>query len=149
MTNAPSQPDHRPAALTPIYWAVVAYTTLGLASGLYYREFTKAHDFHGVTQLAFVHTHLLALGTLLGLILLLLERGFGLSRTAQWMPMWITYNAGLVITATMLTVKGTLQVLGSSSATSPALAGIAGLGHILLTLALVFLLVALKKRLPA
>ncbi|MGH8882555.1 MAG: DUF2871 family protein, partial [Stackebrandtia sp.] len=31
---------------------------LGLAGGLFYREFTHADDFHGDTQLSIVHTHL-------------------------------------------------------------------------------------------
>ena len=30
---------------------------IGLVSGFYYRELTKAHDFTGDTQLALVHTY--------------------------------------------------------------------------------------------
>ncbi|MCH8614069.1 DUF2871 family protein [Arsenicicoccus dermatophilus] len=137
----------RRSALTTMYRLVVIWTTLGLVGGVFYREFTKAQGFHGHTQLSVLHTHLLALGTLLGLIVLLLERSFRLSATAQWRPFLVTYVAGLLVTTTMMVVKGVLQVLESTNADSPALAGLAGLGHILLTLALVFLLMALGKRL--
>ncbi|MTB70781.1 DUF2871 family protein [Arsenicicoccus sp. MKL-02] len=151
MTNATASRTDAPtrATLTPIYWGVVAYTALGLLGGVYYRELTKAHDYLGATQLSVVHTHLLALGTLLGLILLGLERAFALSRTAQWKPFLVAYHAGLVVTVAMLTIKGTLQVLGSTAASSPAISGISGLGHILLTVSLVLLLMGLKKRLDA
>lgn len=147
MTTAPSPISPPSRALTTLYRGVVAYTTLGLLGGVFYREFTKHQGFHGHTQLSVLHTHLLALGTLLGLILLLLERSFTLSATAQWKPMLVTYHAGLVVTTVMMTSKGILQVLDSGVKDSPALAGIAGLGHILLTLSLVFLLMGLKKRL--
>jgi len=151
MTNTAASRTDAPtrATLTPIYWGVVAYTALGLLGGLYYRELTKAHDYLGGTQLSVVHTHLLALGTLLGLILLVLERTFTLSRTAQWKPFLVAYHAGLVVTVAMLMIKGTLQVVSSATASSPAISGISGLGHILLTVSLVLLLIGLKKRLHA
>lgn len=40
-------------------------------------------------------------------------------------------------------------MLGSTAASSPAISGISGLGHILLTVSLVLLLMGLKKRLDA
>ncbi|SOD85067.1 DUF2871 family protein [Streptomyces sp. Ag109_G2-15] len=40
------------------------YMIVGLVSGLYYRELTKAKDFEGDTQLAVVHTHVLDLQVL-------------------------------------------------------------------------------------
>lgn len=56
-----------------LYLAAIAYATLGLAGGLFYREITHARDFTGNTQLAVVHTHLLALGLLVMLIVLALD----------------------------------------------------------------------------
>ena len=47
---------------------------IGLVSGFYYRELTKAHDFTGDTQLALVHTHTLILGMFMFLILLRLKK---------------------------------------------------------------------------
>ncbi|WP_052390073.1 DUF2871 domain-containing protein [Streptomyces sp. NRRL B-24484] len=123
------------------------YMILGVVGGLYYRELTKAEDFTGDSQLGVVHTHLLALGMLFFLIVLVLEKQFGLtgSRLFPWFY-WI-YNAGLALTVGMMTVHGTLTVLGRGS--GAAIAGIAGLGHILLTAGLVLLFVCLGKRLPA
>lgn len=131
--------------LRRLYLACATYTALGLASGLFYRELTRSHEFTGRTQLAFAHTHLLALGTLLFAIVLLLERQFELSRYRSFAWFFPVYNAGLAITTVMLMVKGSLQVLGSPSATSPALAGISGTGHIVLTVGFTLLMVALGK----
>lgn len=65
-----------------LYYAAFTYTILGLLGGLYYRELTKAQDFpeDGFTQLSVVHTHLFALGMLVMLIVLALEKVFGLTR---------------------------------------------------------------------
>ncbi|MBS6928970.1 MAG: DUF2871 family protein, partial [Finegoldia magna] len=40
-----------------LLYAFLVYMIIGLVSGFYYRELTKAHDFTGDTQLALVHTH--------------------------------------------------------------------------------------------
>ncbi|MFD0531818.1 DUF2871 domain-containing protein [Kitasatospora arboriphila] len=102
------------------------YMILGVVSGLYYRELTKAEDFTGDSQLGVVHTHLLALGMLFFLVVLVLEKQFGLtgSRLFPWFY-WI-YNAGLALTVGMMTVHGTLTVLGRES--GAAIAGIAASG---------------------
>lgn len=84
-----------------LYFAIVAYTVLGMASGLFYRELTRANDFTGSTQLAVVHTHLLTLGTVLLLIVLMLEKVFVLSRSRWFTPFLWTYHAGLVLTSGM------------------------------------------------
>lgn len=120
---------------------------LGLLSGLYYRELTKAHpDFTGFTQLSVVHTHLLTLGMLFLLIVMALEKLFTLSASTLFAPFFWTYNAGLLLTATMLTTHGTMTVLGTKDENiSPAITGIAGLGHILLTIALIMLFTGLRR----
>jgi Protein of unknown function (DUF2871) len=127
-----------------LYNAAATYTAAGLVAGVYYREFTKAHSFTGTTELAFVHTHLLALGTLFFLIVMVLEKNFTLT-ASQWFPLFfITYQVGLVIAATMFTVHGTLDVLGKSS--GPVLSWIAGLGHIGLAMGLLMFFLALRER---
>lgn len=122
------------------------WTAVGLVSGLAYRELTRRSGFTGFTQLAVVHTHTLVLGTIVGLGLLALQRLYGLSedRRFGWF-LWI-WNIGLTLTAAGLSVKGTLQVLGSATATSPALAGVSGMGHILLTVAFVLVFLVLGRR---
>ena len=50
------------------------FLVLGLLSGIFYREFTKFAGFEGSTVLSAVHSHLLILGFIFGLILLLFEK---------------------------------------------------------------------------
>ncbi|WAL69265.1 DUF2871 domain-containing protein [Amycolatopsis cynarae] len=128
------------------YWAALVYLVLGLAGGFYYRELTKAHNFTGETQLSVVHTHLLALGMLLFLIVLALDVTLKISQAPAFKVFFWTYNAGLALTVAMMLVHGTLTVLGKES--GAAIAGIAGLGHIGLTVGLAFLFVAIGKALP-
>lgn len=45
-----------------LLYSFLFYMVIGLLSGFYYRELTKAHDFVGDTQLSLVHTHTLILG---------------------------------------------------------------------------------------
>ncbi|WP_348770149.1 DUF2871 family protein [Arthrobacter sp. E3] len=66
------------------------------------------------------------------------------SRLFSWF-FW-TYNAGLVLTAAMMVVHGMLQVNGATEV-SAAIPGIAGLGHILLSVGMVLLLLSLRTRL--
>ncbi|MFG2561027.1 DUF2871 domain-containing protein [Streptomyces sp. NPDC048496] len=127
------------------YIAAHVYMILGVISGLFYREFTKAHDFEGDTQLAVMHTHLLALGMLVFLIVLALDKQFQLSGTKLFTAFFWFYNVGIAITVTMMGVHGIETVLGKH--VPEAVPGIAGLGHTLLTVGLVLLFVLLGKRL--
>ncbi|WP_084130304.1 DUF2871 domain-containing protein [Demequina sp. NBRC 110055] len=130
-----------------LYVAAFAYTIAGLASGLFYREFTKLNDFPvgETTMLSGVHTHFLALGTLALLIVLALEKLFGLSASRAFTWFFWLYNVALVVTAVMMTWHGMLTVLGRES--GAMIAGFAGLGHMTMTAALILLFVALGKAL--
>lgn len=55
---------------------------------------------------------------------------------------WL-YNAGLILTAGMMVWHGILTVLGQES--TAMIAGIAGLGHILLTAAMIVFFIALRR----
>ncbi|WP_392670802.1 DUF2871 domain-containing protein [Streptomyces sp. LN785] len=127
------------------YYAAHVYMILGVISGLYSREFTKAHDFEGDTQLDLMHTHLLALGMLAFLIVLALDKQFQLSGTKLFTNFFWFYNAGITISVAMMFVHGTETVLGSH--VPEAVPWIAGLGHTLLTVGLILLFVLLGKRL--
>ena len=127
-----------------LYYASLTYMIVGIASGLYYRELTKFNEFDGDTQLAVAHTHLLVLGMLFFLVVIALEKAFTLSdaRTFKWF-FW-TYNAGVAVTVSMLIVHGSMTVLGYES--GPAIAGIAGMGHIFITTGLVLFFISLKGK---
>ena len=129
-----------------IYMAAHVYMILGLVSGLYYRELTKAKDFTGDSQLGIVHTHILALGMLFFLIVLVLEKQFTLTSGKLFDAFFWVYNAGLALTIGMMLVRGTMTVLGHQA--GAALDGISGLGHIVITLGLIFFFVNLGKCLP-
>ncbi|PTG96234.1 hypothetical protein BU625_10435 [Staphylococcus capitis] len=101
---------------------------IGLLSGFYYRELTKAHHFTGDTQLALVHTHTLILGMFMFLLLLPLEKVFKLSSYYLFNWFFIVYHLGVIVTIGMMTYKGTLQVIGAKYSPE-ALAGFAGIGH--------------------
>lgn len=132
-----------------LFYSAFAYMLLGVLSGLFYREFTKANDFPEgqFTQLGLVHTHLLVLGFIVLLIVLLLEKAFALSESRLFGWFFWGYNAGLVLTSAMLVWHGCLQVLGQPS--NAAISGIAGIGHILLSAGMVLLFLALRTRLFA
>ena len=128
-----------------LYYATLLYTILGLAGGLFYRTLTHANDFTGDTQLAVVHTHFLVLGMVVFLIVILFEKAFALSQHGLFNWFFWTYNVGLIWTAGFMTFNGTNTVLGNP--TSDALAGISGMGHILLTIALILFFVCLRPAL--
>ncbi len=123
------------------------YMIIGVVSGLYYREITKLHDFTGKTQLAAVHTHLLALGMLFFLVVLALAKLFVFTTHPLFGWFYWIYNSGLALTVSMMALHGTLTVLGRTSGTAIAL--LAGVGHILLTAGLVLLFITLGKCLAA
>lgn len=130
-----------------LYYSAGIYTALGLLGGLFYREFTHAREFVGATQLAVVHTHLLALGTIFMLMLLALEKLFDLGEQKSFRVFFWLYNIGLIITVGMQTTLGIMTVLDHGVKPEiPMLSGISGLGHMLLTAALIALFTALGKR---
>lgn len=132
-----------------LYFASLSYLILGLAAGVFYREFTKANGFpeSGETQLSVVHTHLLSLGFLLMLLLLVLEKQFKMSSQGLFTPAFWLFNAGLVSASAMMVWHGAYTVLGLEF--GPALSGIAGLGHIVMSLGLLGFMGALGSALFA
>lgn len=127
------------------------YMILGLVSGLYYRELTHLTEFEGETRLSVVHTHVLALGMLFFLIALALEKVFALSESRLFKWFFWVYNIGLIMTVGVLTLRGTLTVLDNepTGAADSALAGIAGLGHVVLTVGLILFFHTIEKRIKA
>ena len=132
--------------MTRLLNTAFAYILLGLASGLFYREFTKATDTIGThTQLNTLHTHLLVLGMVMFLLILALDAIFSLTGRRSFTVFYWTYNVGLVITVAMQAVRGILTLDGQDpTSTSAAIPGIAGLGHMLLTVGLIALFLALR-----
>lgn len=124
----------------------ILYAILAMVGGVFYREFTKFNGFTSKTALSVVHTHYFMLGMVFFLLLLLLEKSFSFSSQKSGRVL-IFYHIGLNLTAVMFVVRGVAQVLGTalSSGMNAAISGIAGIGHILLGVSLVFLLIEIKR----
>ena len=129
-----------------LFYASFTYMLVGVASGLFYREFTKLNDFPEgqFTQLGLAHTHLLTLGFIVLLIVLALEKVFTISSSKKLFDWFFgLYNAGVILTSAMLIVHGSLTVLGQES--NSMIAGIAGLGHMLITAGMITFFLALRR----
>ncbi len=123
------------------------YAVLAMASGVFYREFTKFNDFTAKTALSVTHLHLFVLGTIVLLIIGLLAERSNLEAVKTFRPAMIVYHIGLPFMVAMFYVRGILQVLGSdlSQAADLAVSGVAGIGHVLMATGIVLLFVSLMK----
>ncbi|HIU99711.1 MAG TPA: DUF2871 domain-containing protein [Candidatus Stercoripulliclostridium merdipullorum] len=123
------------------------YAVLAMASGVFYREFTKFNDFTAKTALSVTHFHLFVLGTIVLLIIGLLAERSNLEAVKTFRPAMIVYHIGLPFMVAMFYVRGILQVLGSdlSQAADLAVSGVAGIGHVLMATGIVLLFVSLMK----
>ncbi|ABX42222.1 DUF2871 domain-containing protein [Lachnoclostridium phytofermentans] len=123
------------------------YFIFAMIGGVFYREFTKYMGFTGRTTLSLVHVHLLVLGTLLFMIFILFCRNTDLQNNRKFKLFLVLYNIGLPLMVIMLFVRGVIQVLEFqlSKGANAAISGIAGIAHIIITVALVILFLALKS----
>ena len=126
------------------------YALLGMAGGVFYREFTKWNGFEGETTLSVLHSHFFVLGMLFFLIAALVEKLLHLTDAKTCSAFIVLYNIGLPMTGLMLLIRGIAQTLSHplSSGVDAAISGMAGIGHILLGIGIVFFFVTLLKRLP-
>lgn len=125
-----------------LYYTSFFYAILGLISGIFYREYTKLNDFTGDTLLKALHTHILVLGFLFFLVAMILDKLFHIHQSKTFNVWYIIYNAGMVITLAAMTMRGLLQVNGEDLSFLPH---IAGLGHAILGVGIIWLLALLRK----
>jgi hypothetical protein len=125
----------------------LGYLIFWLASGFYYREMTKWLTSIDATTLWVVHTHALALGMIFLLIVAIFQKLYTLENGRSWKIFFHSYNTGLILTLSMLMVRGTTEILMMplSKAMNASIAGISGIGHILLTIGLISFFIILKK----
>lgn len=130
--------------------AALVYAVAAMVCGVFYREFTKAYEFTGVTALGKVHTHLFMLGMTVFLLFGLFDAKLNLQKSKLYLPFMIIYNAGIGIASALMIARGVTQVVAADlgAGADGALSGIAGLGHILTAAGLVLffcmLLLALR-----
>jgi hypothetical protein len=129
-----------------LYKTSFFYLILGLAMGVFYREFTKIKGYQGITMLSKIHAHLLILGFLLFLILLFLEIKYNITVNKKFRSFYIVYNIGLMLTIGTMTWRGILDIIGIGSINTNIVSGIAGIGHILLGTGLIIFMLIIKDR---
>ncbi|ADH92177.1 DUF2871 domain-containing protein [Arcanobacterium haemolyticum] len=120
-----------------LFIAAASYLAVGLISGVFYREFTRAYAYVGDTQLSRIHTHTLVLGTLFFMILIGLNKLFDLSEDKRFNMWFILYNVGLAWTTAAMFTQGVVNIVYGPEEWIPAFSGIAGFGHIILAFGLI------------
>ncbi len=125
----------------------IIYAIIGLAMGVFYREFPKLVGFYGETRLSLLHGHYLSLGVFFFVLLLLLDKQFCFSGRLRVKQLVFAYTMGLNVTGLALFFRGILAVNGRElhPGLNASVSGIAGIGHILLGVSMVLLLFQVKK----
>ena len=123
------------------------YAIIAMVCGVFYREFTKFNFYDGDTSLSVMHTHYFILGMVFFLVLMLIEKNFGISSQSKTGLFVITYQAGLNITGLSFLARGITQVLQSdlSKGMDASLSGIAGIGHIVMSVSMLLLLWRIRR----
>lgn len=123
------------------------YFLAAMAAGVFYREFTKFNGFTGRTTLAFAHVHLMVLGTVVFLFLGLAAKVTNLTEQKGFHIFCIVYNIALFFMVAMMIVRGIYQTLGTelSRGVDASISGIAGLSHIAIAGALIYLFMIFRK----
>ncbi len=130
-----------------MYKIAVAYLVFGLIAGLFTHEATYWTNFTSETMLSLVHTHALTLGTAVFAVLPLFMKTFHIENQKSFGKFKWVYNIGLIITLGFMTARGVTQLffLPISSVADHMIGGLAGIGHVILTVGLGFLFHALIK----
>lgn len=126
------------------------YSIIAMVFGVFYREFTKYLNFTGNTKLSVMHTHSFTLGMFMFLIVGLFIKNLNIDKTKEYKRFFKVYNLGLIITLATLFTRGMTEVLNKdiSKAVDASISGIAGIGHLLLGLGIIFLFLSIKKSIP-
>ena len=130
----------------------IAFTNLimGLLAGVFYREFSKFYLYYEPTHLGKIHGHVLTLG-FIGMLLLYLLTGNMSNEQLQKLkrPIYVM-ESGLVFTVVNMFVLGVHEIvslivealdMNRNTINMSALNGMSGLGHILLSVGLIWTLV--------
>jgi uncharacterized protein involved in response to NO len=129
--------------------AALIYAIVGMSAGVFYRELTKFSGFSGTTRLSLMHGHYLSLGLFFFLFLLILEKLFSWSALKGSKTSVTLYHVGLNITGLGFLLRGLSEVAGMemTKALNASIAGVSGIGHIILALSMVMILLRVGKKL--
>lgn len=130
-----------------MYKISLAYLFFGLTAGLFHHEAAYWTHFEGESVLARVHPHALVLGAAVFLLMPLLMKVFQIQKQKSFRWFVGLYNLGLVMTLGFMTARGVTQLflLDVPSFADHMIGGMAGIGHVILTVGIGFLFHALMK----
>lgn len=112
----------------------VAYLFSGILAGAVYRELGKIYTLD--VKMAFVHTHLIVLGFAVSAIFYLLVKRLDLAnKTVE--KFYKIYNYGIFLSFTTMFLHGLVDNNELLNAVKMSMAGVSGIGHILITLAVI------------
>lgn len=123
------------------------FAIVGIFAGAFYREFTKFLGYTGETSMSLVHTHFLALGCIMFILLALSFKAFDVEESKKLNNLLTGYSISVIGNAGVMFVRGLFEVKGweITKAIDGSLSGIAGLSHILLTVTLIWILNIVRK----
>lgn len=119
------------------------FLIMGSIGGVFYREFTKFYNYQAVNHLSKLHVHILVLGFLLMLIVYMVSKKYDLERVLALKKPIYVFVSGFAFTLINMALFGIYEVVsqGNDIVNRHALEGLSGIGHIILTIGLVWTLV--------
>lgn len=112
----------------------VSYLFSGILSGAVYRELGKIYSLN--IKMAFVHTHLIVLGFAVSAIFYLLVKKLDLpNKTVE--KFYKIYNFGIFFSFTTMFLHGLVDNNDILNSVKMTMVGVSGIGHILITLAVI------------
>ncbi len=125
----------------------LAYLVFGLFAGIFVHEVSYYTGFTGDTVLSVVHTHALTLGTAVFVMLPVLMKNFDIAQTRSFKRFFGFYNVGLAMTLGFMSARGLSQLfqMPFPNFFDHMVGGMAGIGHVLMTIGFGFLFHALIK----
>ena len=126
----------------------VTYAIMGIFTGAFAREFSRFYGVYGHNQLNLVHTHNLAMGFLAIMVLYLVMRKYDNQKIQEIKKPFHIYVTSHVFSFVCMFVIGLYQSIGSVDKgviNLNTLQGITGIGHIGLTIGMVWTLYKIYK----
>lgn len=128
----------------------LGYLIFGLCIGIFNHEIAYYTHFEGKTVLSLVHGHAFVLGTTVFLLLPLFIKVFHIDKMKDFKKFFVIYNMGLICSLLFMSIRGIMQLyqMNISSFADHMIGGLAGIGHVILTIGIYFffkLLFAIKE----
>lgn len=119
------------------------FLIMGLIGGVFYREFTKFYNYQAVNHLSKLHVHILVLGFLLMLVVYMVSKKYDIEIVLTLKKPIYVFVSGFAFTVINMALFGIYEVVGQGNdiVNRHALEGLSGIGHIILTIGLVWTLV--------